>query len=99
MKKALAFLVALQATVSQAGQKAEVSREAHLRELVEVEREFAEHARATNWVDAFRLYLGEDGIMFVPGPSRARDFLAGLPPAAAESKVTWFPTYSDISVD
>ncbi|HEX8667174.1 MAG TPA: DUF4440 domain-containing protein [Allosphingosinicella sp.] len=65
------------------------------REVVATERAFARYAAEKGIGPAFRSFVAEDGIVFVPEPARAKPlFEKGDPPGTLE----WWPGYAGIAV-
>jgi ketosteroid isomerase-like protein len=72
-------------------------RDQAIKDLVQVEREFAATAGAKNWRDAFAAYFADDGVWFTPNPTLTKPALAGVPPDALKDKVEWFATRTEAS--
>lgn len=96
-----AVLSLLLASLAGAEEKAAprpAGRDSAIRELVQVEHDFAALAVKENWRDAFLAYFADDGVWFTPGPSRTKEALSKIKPRAIDDKVEWFPTRTCVSL-
>jgi ketosteroid isomerase-like protein len=67
--------------------------------LVSAERAFAKKSRDTNIREAFLAYFADDGVIFTPGPTNAKEFYAKrqVPPNPPPFMLDWEPAYADVS--
>jgi ketosteroid isomerase-like protein len=103
MRRELGFAAVLLAALASAGAAGEPKgktslRGAALEELRKVELDFAALALKETWRDAFLAYFSDEGVWFVPGPTRTREGLAKMPADQAKEKVEWYPTLTDASL-
>jgi ketosteroid isomerase-like protein len=103
MRRELGVAVLMLAVAASAAVAAEPKgktnlRAAALEELRKVELDFAAHALKETWRDAFLAYFSDEGVWFVPGPSKTREGLAKMPAGQAKEKVEWYPTLTDASL-
>src|SRR5258708_36238758 len=72
-------------------------RDPAIKDLVQVERDFAALAVQKNWRDAFLAYFSDEGVWFTPNPVRTTPALASVPASVLKDKVEWFATRTDAS--
>jgi ketosteroid isomerase-like protein len=65
-------------------------------ELVKAEREFCKKAAESSIRDAFYENMASDGVIFRPGPVKAKEFYQGRP-SNPGPVLTWWPTYAEIA--
>ena len=65
------------------------------RDLVEMERAFAKSAATKGTRDAFLEFLGDDGIIFQPGPVNGKKFWGERQPR--KGLLSWEPVFADVS--
>lgn len=64
-------------------------------EVVAAERSFAAHAQAHGVNAAFRRFIADDGVLFVPDPKPGKALLATLPERPGTLK--WWPVYAGLA--
>jgi ketosteroid isomerase-like protein len=92
----VAFLLVSLAADITAGATA-TGRDQAIKDLVQVERDFAALSVQKNWRDAFRAYFSDDGVWFTPNPERTKPALAAVPESVLKDKVEWFATRTEAS--
>jgi ketosteroid isomerase-like protein len=67
--------------------------------LVAVERAFAKKSRDTNIREAFLAYFADDGVVFTPSPTNAKELYTKrpVPPNPPPFMLDWEPAYADVS--
>ena len=69
--------------------------EAHVEPVVEAERAFARAAREQGVAAAFRAFIADDGLLFVPDPVPGKKILETAPDKPGT--LVWWPTYAGIA--
>jgi ketosteroid isomerase-like protein len=91
MKRLLALFILLTSAITLA--------QSPVDSLVSAERAFAKKSRDTNVREAFLAYFADDGIVFTPGPTNAKEFYTkrAVPPNPPPFMLDWEPAYADVS--
>jgi ketosteroid isomerase-like protein len=66
-------------------------------DVVAAERDFAADARRRGWVAAFKAYSARDAVLLRETPISAKDALAKLPDAPADTSLRWWPIWAGMA--
>ena len=88
----------LAALAAIAGSAALAEEQAPIDQVIAAERAFADYTRANGFKQGFLRYVADDGIVFQPGPVRARPGLEALPDAAPPGPpLFWWPHWAGVA--